>query len=176
MYINLTNAKLRRAELQSLGDSVIQTMKDKFKNESIRAEKDTRSAENDTNYTLKVPAENAFLQAGLNATKKYYDNERQTKTANKDALRNHGSVANHVAREWMILCGKPETYRLFDETSRSHIKDILELATTPKDLQPIFLVAQTRMLKHGRTGIIQIRMASNYSHIEAQIVRVMWPN
>ena len=92
---NLTNAKLRRAELKSLDNSVIQTMKDKLNAESILAENDTRYAEHVTNYTLKVPIENAFLQAGLIATMKYTDKERQTIKTNDDTPTNCGSMANH---------------------------------------------------------------------------------
>ena len=110
--------------------------------------------------TLMVPTGNVFLQAGPCAVMKH-----------KDANGNHGSVASYIAREWMIVCGKPEINKLFDETARTQIKEILELAQTPKEMQMIFRVAQTRILKHGNTGIIKIRMAPNYKHLEDQIVQ-----
>ena len=66
---------------------------------------------------------------------------------------------------------KNETNKLFDETTRGHINDILEHTPAPLDIQRIFLVAQTRMLKNGRDGIICIRMASTYRQLEAQMVR-----
>ena len=155
---------------------LIKTINDSIKAESILAEKDARNAETVTNYTLKVPIGNVFLQAGLIATTKYIDKERQTMKTNDDTPTNYGSMANHVAREWMILCGKPETHKLFDETTRGHINDILEHTTAPLDSQPIFLVAQTRMLKNGEHGIICIRMASKHRQLEAQMVRGMRTN
>ena len=74
---------------------LMQTINDRIKAESMLAEKDARNAELVTNYTLKVPIENAFLQAGLIATMKYTDKERQTIKTNDDTPTNCGSMANH---------------------------------------------------------------------------------
>ena len=83
---------------------LIQTINDRIKAESMLAENDARNAELVTNYTLKVPIENVFLQAGLISTTQYIDKERQTMKTNDDTPTNYGSMANHVAREWMLLC------------------------------------------------------------------------
>ncbi len=155
---------------------LMQTINDRIRDESMMAEKDARNAEQVTNYTLKVPIENLFLQAGLIATTQYINKERQTMKTNDDTPTNYGSMANHVAREWMILCGKPETNKLFDETTRSHLNDILERITSPKDLKSIFLVAQTKMSRNKNQGIIHIRMNQKYRQQEAQLISEIMTN
>ena len=91
-------------------------------------------------YTLMVRTGNVFLPAGLCAVMKY-----------KDANCNHGSVASYIAREWMIICEEPEINKLFDETERTQIKEILELAQTPKEMQMIFVLC-----KHGYSNMARL--------------------
>jgi hypothetical protein len=162
-------------------ETLMQTINDRIRDEVLmRTERDAKSVEFITNYTLKVPTDNAFLRAGLHATKEYIDRERQTKNLKGSDIPtnygNYGSLANYVALEWMILCGKPETNKLFDETTRSHLNDILERITSPKDLKSIFLVAQTKLSKNKDQGIIHIRMNSKYKQLETQLISEIMTN
>jgi hypothetical protein len=163
-------------------ETLMRTINDRIRDELLMmAERDAKNVEFITNYTLKVPIDNAFLQAGLLATKEYTDRERQTKNLKKDSdiptnYGNYGSLANYVALEWMILCGKPETNKLFDETTRSHLNDILERITSPKDMKSIFLVAQAKMSMNKKQGIIHIRMNPKYRQLEAQLISEIMTN
>jgi hypothetical protein len=129
--------------------------------------REARSVEYITNYTLKVPRDNRFLRAGLRAMEEYYERDRQTKKRNNRDIStnsdNQGSLANYVALEWMTLW-------IYDEDARNQLNDILGRITSPKELKSIFLVAQVKLTKNKDQGIIHIRMNSNYSRLEDQLI------
>jgi hypothetical protein len=128
---------------------------------------EARSVEYITNYTLKVSRDNRFLRAGLRAMEEYFERDRQTKKrGNRDISTNsdnQGSLANYVALEWMTLW-------IYDEDTRNQLNDILGRITSPKELKSIFLVAQVKLTKNKDQGIIHIRMNSNYSRLEDQLI------
>jgi hypothetical protein len=130
---------------------------------------EARSVEHITNYTLKVSRDNRFLLAGLRAMEEYFERDRQTKKrGNRDTSTNsdnQGSLANYVALEWMTLWRSQLNYG-----ARNQMNDILGHITSPREMKSIFLVAQVKLTKNKDQGIIHIRMNSNYSRLEEQLI------
>jgi hypothetical protein len=155
----------RQAAMAITQDDILEMM--------MRAEREAKRVEYIANYTLKVPRDNTFLRAGLRATEEYYERDRQTKNRNSSDIStnfdNNGSLANYVALEWMKLW-------IYDENARNQLNDILGRITSPKDLKSIFLVAQTKLTKNKDQGIIHIRMNSNYSQLEDQLINEILTN
>jgi hypothetical protein len=130
---------------------------------------EARSVEHITYCTLKVSRDNRFLLAGLRAMEEYFERDRQTKKrGNREASTNsdnQGSLANYVALEWMTLWRSQLNYG-----ARNQMNDILRHITSPREMKSIFLVAHIKLTKNKDQGIIQIRMNSNYSRLEEQLI------
>ena len=135
-------------------------------------DENTRMPELITYHTLIVPAQNKLLRAGCSILTKLNDTRTQTSAhlTGKNELR---CVKNRIAYEWITICATTENNKLFDDDAKELMQKILTYATKDEDMHKVFIVAQTRMLKHEEHGIISLRMTPNYRHLEEQIIRMI---
>ena len=132
----------------------------------------TRMTESTTYHTLLVPAQNKLLRAGCGVRMKLNDTLNQTLT-HSIWKSEHRCIKNRVAYEWITICANTDNHKLFDDDAKESMLKIRTYATKDEDMHKVFIIAQTRMLKHGEHGIISLRMTPNYRHLEEQIVRMI---
>jgi hypothetical protein len=132
----------------------------------------TRMTESTTYHTLLVPVQNKLLRAGCSIRMKLNDTLTQTPT-HSIWKSEHRCIKNRIAYEWITICATTDNNKLFDDDAKESMLKILTYATKDEDMHKVFIVAQTRILKHGEHGIISLRMTPNYRHLEEQIVRMI---